>query len=266
MGENAAVVRVARLPLIAVVFLAACATAREPHLHLVVAGEGPAVVLESGFRGTSESWSKVQPLVAPFAKVVAYDRAGLGASEAGAMPRTAARIASELRAALRARGVRPPYVLVGHSAGAAYVRVFAHLHPREVKGLLLIDPPQEEFLAWLEEHHPGADAIPPARLAQFPAGVRAEWDARAIVINEMRNAWPLPRVPVILISSARNDESLAQGVSPEAKEKLLEARRQWLARVPGAREIVATRSGHDIPHDEPELVVDAIRQLLTSSD
>jgi pimeloyl-ACP methyl ester carboxylesterase len=236
-----------------------------PHrLHVVVRGRGPAVVLESGFGGTAESWERVQPEVARFARVVAYDRAGLGRSESGPAPRTAAQIALELRTALRAANIAPPYVLVAHSAGGAYARVFAHLYPGEVAGMVLIDPPQEGLLAWLKVNHPEADAIPPARLAQMPAGMRAEWEARDAVIEELRGAWPLPEVPVVLVTSARNDESLAQGVSPEAKAVLLEARQRWLARVAGARQIVAERSGHDIPHDEPELVVDAIRQVLAA--
>lgn len=243
-----------------------CAVSRpaEQRLHVVVQGSGPSVVLESGFGGTAQAWERVQPEVAKFARVVAYDRAGLGQSEPGPLPRTAARIALELRTALRAANIAPPYVLAAHSAGGAYARVFAHLYPREVAGLVLIDPPQEELLAWLKANHPEADAIPPARLAQMPAGMRAEWEARDAVIEELRGAWPLPAVPVILLTSARNDESLAKGVSPEAKEVLLDARRHWLARVAGARQIVAERSGHNIPRDEPEVIVDAIRQVLAA--
>src|SRR6266404_5930643 len=94
---------------------AATLHAAEPHLHLDVRGDGsPTVVLEAGFASTAATWSKVQPEVAKFARVVAYDRAGLGTSEAGPLPRTAERIANELRAALRSAGLRPPYILVSH--------------------------------------------------------------------------------------------------------------------------------------------------------
>jgi pimeloyl-ACP methyl ester carboxylesterase len=236
-------------------------------LHVKVEGRGATtVVLESGFGGTSEYWGKVQPSVASFARVVSYDRAGLGKSEPGPKPRTAGRIARELREALRAAKLAPPYVLVGHSAGAAYARVFAHKYPKEVAGIVLIVPPQEELLDWLKAHSPEAYGMPAERLAKLPEGMRAEWDARESAIEEMREAWPLPRVPVLLLTSERDDKSLAEGVSPEALRVLTQARAGWLARVTGARQVVAKRAGHNVPGEEPELVVEAIRQVAAEAE
>src|SRR5258706_581780 len=135
--------------------LAATFQAAEPRLHIDVRGEGsPTVVMEAGFASTPATGSKGQPEGAKFARVVAYDRAGLGSSEAGPSPRTAERIANELHSALRSAGLRPPYVLVSHSAGGAYIRVFAHLYPKEVAGLVFVDPPYEEFLDWLRTNAP----------------------------------------------------------------------------------------------------------------
>jgi len=95
-------------------------------LHLDVQGKGsPTVILESGFGGDSTLWTNLQPEVAKFARVVAYDRAGLGKSAASTEPRTATQIVEELRAALQAANIEPPYVLVGQSSGGASMRVFA---------------------------------------------------------------------------------------------------------------------------------------------
>jgi pimeloyl-ACP methyl ester carboxylesterase len=231
-------------------------------LHFIIKGRGPSVVLESGFGSGAEQWSDLHDRIAQFARVAAYDRAGLGNSTDAPPPRTASRIATELHSALHAAHLAPPYLLVAHSAGAANIRLFAHLYPNEVSAILLIDPPQEEFLDWLADNVPGADAMPPERLAKMPAGIRAEWDARNQTIDELRKAWPLPGVPLVLLTSANNDDALAQQISPEAKSKLIEAREHFLARVPGARQVVATKSGHNIPHDEPQLVVDLIRELV----
>ena len=248
-------------PLLACLY-AIAAHGAEPQLHLDIRGSGsPAVVLESGFGGTSESWSKVQPEVAKFTRVISYDRAGLGTSKPGTLPRTATRIAQELHAALRAAGIKPPYVLVGHSAGGAFVRVFAHLYPKEVAGLLLIDPPQEELLDWLKVHFPEQAGMPANRVAQLPPGMRSEWDARDTQIEEMRAAWPLPKVPTVLLTSARNDRSMSNAISAEALEVLLQARKDFLRRLPSSKQVVAEKSGHNIPNDEPELVIAAIRQI-----
>jgi pimeloyl-ACP methyl ester carboxylesterase len=58
---------------------------------------------------------------------------------------------SELRALLEAAGVRPPYVLVGHSLGGLFARRFAQLFPSEVAGLVLLDPAHEDYDAYMPE-------------------------------------------------------------------------------------------------------------------
>src|SRR5262245_26365849 len=81
-------------------------------LRLLVEGSGEStVVFENGGGGPPlEVWGKIQPQVSRFARTVGYDRAGVGLSDEGPLPRDGRRIASELRQALRAAGVPPPYV------------------------------------------------------------------------------------------------------------------------------------------------------------
>ncbi|MGI8746474.1 MAG: alpha/beta fold hydrolase [Bryobacteraceae bacterium] len=108
----------------------------EFRLNLYCAGQGsPTVVLEVGLADSLDSWSRVQPEIARFARVCSYDRAGYGYSDPGPMPRTSDRIASELRAALRSAHENPPFLLVGHSFGGFNVRVFNGKYPDEVAGL-----------------------------------------------------------------------------------------------------------------------------------
>ncbi|MDP9437648.1 MAG: alpha/beta hydrolase [Actinomycetota bacterium] len=111
-------------------------------LHLNVAGEGqggPTVVLEAGGTGFSPQWARVRPGIAEFARVVSYDRAGLGWSEPGPNPRDARPIAEELRAALRSAGIEGPYVPVGSSLGGLYALAFADAYPEETAGVVLVD-------------------------------------------------------------------------------------------------------------------------------
>jgi pimeloyl-ACP methyl ester carboxylesterase len=113
-------------------------------LHAVCQGEGgPVVLLDSGIAASSLSWSLVQPEVAAFTHVCAYDRAGLAWSERAQSPRTFDRVVDELRAVLAAVAPRGPYVLVGHSFGSLVVRAYAARSPRDVAGLVLVDPPTE---------------------------------------------------------------------------------------------------------------------------
>ena len=111
-------------------------------LHLNVAGErqeGPTVVLDAGGTSFSPQWARVQPGIAEFARVVSYDRAGLGWSEPGPSPRDARSVARELRAALKNAGLEGPYVAVGSSLGGLYALAFADEFPEETAGVVLVD-------------------------------------------------------------------------------------------------------------------------------
>ena len=109
------------------------------HIHCI--GEGkPTVVFDSGLPGSSLSWCYVQPEVAKLTRACSYDRAGLGWSEPGPSPRDSERIVEELHSLLANAGVRPPYVLVGHSFGGLTVRLYASKYPEEVVGIVLVDP------------------------------------------------------------------------------------------------------------------------------
>src|SRR6185503_7396802 len=116
-------------------------------LHVNCAGSGsPTVVLEAGASSFALDWSLVQPEIARTQRVCSYDRAGSGWSDPRPDVETPARIAADLHAALAAAGERPPYVLVGHSAGGLYVRLYQLEHPNEVVGLVLVDPATEDRL------------------------------------------------------------------------------------------------------------------------
>ncbi len=101
---------------------------------------GPTVVLETGIGGaTAASWGWVQRGVQDFAPVVAYDRAGLGWSEPGPMPRNGRRLVEELHTLLVNAGHPGPYVFVGHSYGGLLARLFVERYPDDVVGVVLVE-------------------------------------------------------------------------------------------------------------------------------
>jgi pimeloyl-ACP methyl ester carboxylesterase len=110
-------------------------------LHVRISGQGsPTVVFESGVAASSVNWTRVQNAVAEFTSTMSYDRAGYAWSGSSPDDLTAVEMVSMLREALALTGLRPPYVLVGHSFGALLVRIYADLWPKEVAGLVLVDP------------------------------------------------------------------------------------------------------------------------------
>jgi pimeloyl-ACP methyl ester carboxylesterase len=112
-------------------------------LHILEMGAAragvPTLILEAGLMSTVMSWTGLQQRLAEKYRVVSYDRAGLGWSDLGPMPRDADRIADELHTLLARAAIAPPYVLVGHSFGGLMAPNFAARYPNEVAGLVLID-------------------------------------------------------------------------------------------------------------------------------
>jgi pimeloyl-ACP methyl ester carboxylesterase len=115
-------------------------------LHINCVGEGsPTVILEAANLGMSAHWVRVQQQLAQTTRVCAYDRAGLGWSEAGPEPRDARQISSELHTLLtNAASTEGPYVLVGHSYGGLYARMYAARYSDETAGVVLVDSSHPE--------------------------------------------------------------------------------------------------------------------------
>lgn len=117
-------------------------------LNLYCIGKGsPTVVFETGLADVTESWAFVQPAIGAHTRACSYDRAGIGYSDPGRRPADSANIADDLHRLLRAAGIKPPYVLVGHSLGGMHVRMYADIYPSEVAGMVLVDSAEE---TWLE--------------------------------------------------------------------------------------------------------------------
>jgi len=113
------------------------------HLHILEKGVGtPAVILESGLAATSVSWLLAHNQIARHARVIAYDRAGLGWSAPCKEPLTLNALLSSLESIVEPNVFDPnqPVILVGHSFGGLLVSAYAHLHPRHVAALVLVDP------------------------------------------------------------------------------------------------------------------------------
>ena len=110
-------------------------------LNFRCSGQGsPTIIFEGGYAADSNAWYKVQPALAAHFRACAYDRAGAGFSDPAPPPRDGAAIARDLDQGLRAAALHGPFVLVGHSAGGLYVRSFADLRPKDVVGIVLVDP------------------------------------------------------------------------------------------------------------------------------
>jgi pimeloyl-ACP methyl ester carboxylesterase len=273
----------------------------------------PTVVFLPGAGAVGLDYLNVQERAAELTTSVLYDRAGTGWSEHAELPRTAAEATSELRELLRAADVPVPYLLVGHSLGGLYARLYATRYPAEVAGLALLDPAHEDLNAYMppelvqrwQEWDPAQaqtlfDELPEEvtefyrglfaqEMTDWPAEIREplierhvspQWLRRGIaeaanlswIYDEMRQARPLPDVPMIVLCSMAVD-AFKRAVSAGQSEELLDAEidGKWrlctalAASVPRG-EVRAVDAGHVTMHlRHPGLVVQAIQDLLTGS-
>jgi pimeloyl-ACP methyl ester carboxylesterase len=259
-------------------------------MYLECRGTGsPTVVLIAGYGNRASAWSALSPNVAPpavlpgvsgFTRVCAYDRPGtLGESaedpaersrsDPVAQPRPAEDTVADLHALLRAAHVPGPYVLAAHSLGGLYARLYAAAHPDDVAGLVLVDAAHERYDAELRR------LLTPAQLAvvnggssslrqQYPDFELVDADRNDALLAQARVATPLRPVPLAVLTRGQAVEVRIPGFPVGELERSWRGLQDDLATLtPVARHTIAAHSGHDIPQDEPALVVEAIRQVVT---
>ena len=144
---------------------------RRLYVHCTGSGS-PTVVLVSGLAETSTYWGGwIAPALAKNTTVCAYDRAGQGWSDPPASPQDGAAVASDLHTLLDRAQIPGPYVLVGHSTGGAYIRVFAARYPDQVAGMVFLDSQPNEALTGLPDF-PSQYGILRRASALFPSLAR----------------------------------------------------------------------------------------------
>ena len=199
-------------------------------LSLHCTGQGqPTVVLDAGAGDSHDVWSEVQPAVSDFTRVCSYDRAGLGSSDPGPLPRTSRRIVEELHSLLDQAGIDRPVVVVGHAERSATMLSRSEAARREtLRGVLT------------------------------PAA-RSELESVAISGRQLREAGPLPGTRTIVMTAGRRDE-------PRALSELWrELQDDIVVQTDALKHVIADKSGHSVQFDQPGLVVEAIRELVRLS-
>jgi pimeloyl-ACP methyl ester carboxylesterase len=170
-------------------------------LEARVKGAGnPTVVFETGFTGGIGLYWKLQDRIAKHTRTLVYERAGLGRSDPGPQPRTAEQMARDLHSLLAALDIRPPIVLVGHSAGGLFMRIFAHDYPTEVAAMVFIDPATEASYERMRQSSPKDWQTMETKL---PAGLSQQWAALPASLDEARSAWPLPPIRYVMITAMK---------------------------------------------------------------
>jgi pimeloyl-ACP methyl ester carboxylesterase len=259
-------------------------------MHIYCTGEGgPTVILDAGLGQGTVYWSQVQEGISKLTRVCSYDRAGMGWSESGPMPRTYMKVTEELHALLASSGEAGPFVLVGHSAGAHTVRFFTQNFPNEVAGIVLVDAANERVLTQ-ENLAPGVkmmqDAVLAARLGYFRinedslammAGTEIPSELKSylhINYNSKTFATSADELIAMPVTAAALEPTKYEGAWKDIPAIVLTAdnengrmlgmpeHHRQLAALSAKGEQIFVNSSHNIHMDQPDVVIEAILEVV----
>ena len=257
-------------------------------IYLECRGQGsPTVILESGYHDSSDLWGiaevtppvadgAVLPGIARSARVCAYDRPGtLRYSENQGsittrtspvpMPRSAADVVTDLHTLLRTAGVRGPYVLVAHSLGGIFSRLYQRTYPDEVRAMVLVDTFSPEVPQLFGPLWPAyRDLLSTTGTGTDPTAERIDLDTS---INQLDQAPPMRPVPLAVISKTEPfgglPPTLPGGLTGADIERLWpQVQAGVVAIQPQTPHTLAASSDHYIQVRQPDLIISATRLVV----
>jgi pimeloyl-ACP methyl ester carboxylesterase len=267
------------------------------------AGGAPTVVMDSGLGGTVLDWQRVQPELAKSTRVCTYDRAGMGWSDPGPKPRSSHQIVSELHTLLGNAGVEGPYMLVGHSFGGTNMQVYASQYPKEVAGMVLVDSALEDAkaVALTQSLQPSPLLLKiyatigltrlPYTLGGETSGLTSPEleDEQAAISSHRKHVFAVADETSFLEESFKENrtDSMSLGNKPlmvltagaveltgtglsQEQVNLIDklhsdSQAALTRRSENAKQIIVEDSGHYIQVEQPNLVIDAVRQVVEAT-
>ena len=254
----------------------------------------PVIVFENGMASKYGNWENVITEVSKTSAIFSYNRPRIGESENDSIPPTTKHIVENLRKMLLEKGLKPPYLLVSHSFGGAYIRSFASYYPDEIAGLIFIDPidftkkkgygdlPYLEI--GLSQHQ--IDSIFAEPYDKFKENLYAEMPnfyVEEVKISSKLNATefkecnstPLPDVPVhFIMAGGYSAEGDDRGETIFDKQKLFRINnnlkmKRWVALLDPLRYgkfFYWSNSGHYVMKDDLQTVISSIKLALIDYD
>jgi len=228
------------------------------HFVVIKAGE-PTILLEAGGGDDASQWETVQRKLSTEtnATIISYDRAGFGKSE---LPGTAYDIrkeAQDLHYCLGLLGTRK-LILVAHSYGAFLTQAYQFMYPLAITAIILADPNTVPFV----------DSIGFAMLTRIsfdttkPLSNTQKADVRQTIafrstIETLREMPFSKNIPLTILSAEKDWWPL-----PQWNQWWKNSHQSIVSSAPNRALIIAKGSSHNVPQEQPGVIVDAIINIL----
>lgn len=235
----------------------------------VIRGGSLTILLESGGGNDSTEWDRIAPDLAQKtgATVVSYDRAGLGKSDLPETPYDMREEIDWLWKGLKQLELDENLILVGHSYGGWLIRLIANDHSDAIRGMVFVDPFTTEFVDALGveylDNHPMMGKLPfptthPEKLTKVQrALVRTVGEGLGLKVKVMRNTSVPKGIPVRIITCGKGFLP-----KPEEREAWRQSHEQMAKSIEGAVLIVAEQSSHMIPWSQPDIIIEALMEII----
>ena len=233
----------------------------------------PTVIFEAGLGSDRGVWADVLTALATTDRGCSYDRAGLGLSEPAPKPRTTDDQVDDLHALLTAAGLKPPFVLVGHSSGGWNLMVYAGRYPDDVSGAVMVDVRPPAF------SQRSAAALPPVSPGE-PEGLEQARSEEAFEKDPSRNPEGLDLIksaeeasaspgfgahPLVVLTAGDRvavTEGLPAPVAKDLDAIWMELQTGLAGLSTDGRQQIVDGATHDMPSEKPDVIVDAVREVL----
>ena len=275
-------------------------------LHYVKKGEaGPTVVFESGLDpGGHLPWFKVQNEISKYATTVSYDRAGILWSDRGNNPKTGKAIVKELHSLLNEGGFNKPYILVGHSLAGLTLRSFISEYPEDISGIVFVDAGHPDQINRMSAELRSINQPPPIWLIKLANSIgimrvfgkytysntgksdfisiqsnKLAFKGYSAVLEEQNNVYSLfdeagqitsfGDIPLLVITSSspvQHNQLPNEELRKELFNILNDLQNDLLNLSSNSEQIFASKSGHYIQLDQPEIVVAAIKEMISKTE
>ena len=212
------------------------------------------IILEAGGGNYSEVYKEIQDTLAKITgmRVMSYDRSGFGQSELGPEYFTAIDEVDALKKCLEVQGFNNNYILVGLSYGGFLNQLFTHRYPELVKGLVLIDPLNVEFVDSFGLDN--INAVTPYfenPTENYEKAGNRMVDNFSVICKRLRG-YELPTdIPVLLITSG----------NPPVPDIWRKCHEEMVMNSENHKMIIAEGNNHDILMENPELVLNTVIEL-----